>query len=34
MFWLREPKRWELIDRVPKVNYKLKSFVSKVPVKV
>ena len=34
MFWLREPKRWEIINRIPKVDYKTKSFVSKVPVKV
>jgi len=34
MFWLREPKRWETIHRIPKVDYKTKSFVSKVSVKV
>ena len=34
MFWLSEPKRWEIINRKPKVDYKKNSFVGKVSVKV
>ncbi len=34
MFWLSEPKRWEIVKRIPKVDYKSKSFVRKVPIKV
>jgi hypothetical protein len=34
MFWLSEPKRWEIVNRIPKVNYKTTSFVRKVSIKV